>query len=426
MNKKAISLITAAALSLAFVSACGKAEPTTSTDIEGTNVTVETAALRDITTTATYTGTLTATNSANVTSKVSAKITSINVEVGDWVNKGQVLAVLDSTDYQYQLSQAEASYKQAQAAYNSAVTSKNNIGGASEQSKAQLEQALNSAKLAYDNAKTNYDRQKQLYEMGAISLAAYESAETALENARLAYETAKKSYDITVNVITPGNETSADNGVETAKAALNAASVAVSQAKQAIANTKITAPISGYISANNAVLGSFASAGMALFAISDSRELEAEINITESVIPYVKVGGKALIDISSAGLVGAEGTVTVVNPVKNTMTGMYTVRVSVPNDSDNLKVGMFADITLVTEQSCTDALSVLSSSILQEADGYYVYTISGNEATKKQVVIGVSDGEYTQIIEGIDEGDVIACEGKEYLSEKNNIVNIVE
>lgn len=426
MNKKAISLIAATTLALGLMAGCGESTVTQTTDVSGTNVTVEEVVKRDIVTTATYTGTLTATNSAAVTSKVSAKITSINVEVGDWVEKGQVLAVLDSSDYRYQLSQAEASYKQAEAGYNSAVTSLNNVGGSTQQSRVQLEQALNSAKIAYDNAKTNFDRQAKLYEMGAISLAAYESAQSGLENARLAYETAQKSYDITVNVITPGTEDSAKNGVETAAAAKNAAALAVNQAKESVANCSITAPISGYVSANNATLGSFASAGMTLFAISDSRELEAEINATESVIPYVSAGGKALVDIPSANLYGAEGVVTVVNPVKNAMTGMYTVRVSVPNESDNLKVGMFADITLLTQQSQSEALSVLSTSVLQETDGYYVYKVTGNEAEKIQVVIGVTDGTYTQIIEGIEEGDVIVADGKEYISEKNNIVNIIE
>lgn len=427
MNKKLLTGILASVMAIGALTGCGSVETIEdATDVAGVNVTTAPAAIRDIETTATYTGKLVTNDSAAVVSKVSAKVLSINAELGDWVNKGDVLVVLDSTDYNYQLRQAEAAYKQAEAGYETAKTSFDNVGGANEQTKIQLESALNSATIAYNNAKTNFDRQKALYDMGAISLVTYENAETALENARLAYESAKKSYEVGMNVLTPGNEKSAQKGVESAKAAMETASVAAAMARENIANTRITAPISGYVSAKNVALGQFASPGVALFTISDTRSLEGEINVTESVIPYVKVGGSARIEVDSAAIGEMEGTVTMVNPVKDAMTGMYTVRVSVPNDDETLKIGMFADITLLTEQSVTDALSVPTASVMQDEEGYYVYTVSGSIAEKKPVTPGVSDGEYTQIIDGIEEGDEIVCEGKEYISEKNNSVNVVK
>lgn len=426
MNKKLISFATMSVLAISCLAGCGAGK--TTEDIEdsvGVNVTVEAAFRGNIDTTATYTGTLTTRDMAYVTSKVSAKVKTINAEIGDWVEKGDVLVVLDSTDYEYQLRQAEASYEQANAAYNSASTSMNNVSGASEQSKIQLEQALNSAKLNYDNAKTNFERQEKLYEMGAISLVTYEGAKTALENARMAYETAEKNYDIVTNVITPGNEVSAKSGVETAQAAKNAASLAINQAREYIANTKITAPISGYISSKSVVMGQFAAAGSPLFTISNAENIEAEIYVTESVIPYITEGSKAQVKVASAS-VDAEGKVSVVNPVKDSMTGMYTVRVSVPNENGMLKIGMFADITLYTDQSAEDVVCVPSSAIMQEGSEYYLFVANGNTAEKRVVTQGVSDGEYTEIIEGVESGESIICEGKEYVTEANNIINIIE
>ncbi len=423
--KKILSLICVAALCVSVAAGCNDANVTEATDSYGINVTTSQAVVGDIDTTATYTGSLTTDDFAFVTSKVSAKVKTINAEIGDWVNKGQVLVVLDSSDYEYQLSQAEASYAQAEAAYNSALTAQSNVGGAAEQSKAQLEQALNSAKLAYDNAKTNFDRQKQLYDMGAISLAAYENAKMTLDNARLAYESAQKNYDIMTNVITPGNHSSAQSGVETAQAAKNVASLAVNQARENIANTRITAPISGYVSQKNVANGQFASAGMTLFTISDSSDLQAEISVTEAVIPYVKVGSRALVNVTSANL-SVECEVSVVNPVKDSMTGMYTVRIAVPNEDDSLKIGMFADITLYTEQSAKNVICIPADAIMQEGDEYYVYVAEGDKAVKKVVKVGVTNGETTEITEGLQLGEAVICEGKEYLSEKNNLINVVD
>lgn len=425
MSKRFLLIALAFALACSMTGCNSVETMEEATDTFGVNVTVNEAVVRDVDVQTTYTGKIVTNDSAAVTSKVSAKIVSINAEIGDWVNKGQVLMVLDSTDYEYQLRQAEAAQQQAAAAYESAQTGLENVSGASEQTKIQLESALNSATIAYNNAKTNYDRQKTLYEMGAISLVAFESAESALENANLALESAKKNKELALNVLVPGNEKSAEKGVESAKAAMETARVAADMAREYIANTTITAPISGYVSAKNATIGQFASPGVALFTIADTSDLEAEINVTESVIPYVKLGGKAIIKIGSAGGDVVEGTVTVVNPVKDAMTGMYTVRVSLP-DEEMLKIGMFCDVTLVTEQSAKNAVSVISTAVLEDADGYYVYVVSGNEAEMRRVEVGVSDGEYTQIKDGIIEGEIVVDEGKDYISEKNNIVNIVD
>lgn len=453
MRKRILAAVLA--FSALIFTACGNGEEEVPTESAGTNVTVEEAARRDIEATAVYTGELTTNERASVTSKVSAKVIAINCDVGDYVTKGQVLLSLDSSDYEYQLKQAQASYRQAQAGYtqaeagykqaeagvNSASVSYNNVkNGASEQSMAQLEQALSSATIAYNDAKTNYDRQKQLYDMGAISLAAFESAKSAYENATLARDSAQKNYDLAKDVLLPGNEESAQSGVDTANAALDTARAAMSsagaameaarlaetQARDSIANTKITAPISGYISSKSVTLGQFASPGYELFSISAAGDLEAQIQVTESVVPYVKVGGEALVSIDAAGKKNLKGTVTVVNPVKNAQSGMYTVRVSVPNTDDTLKIGMFADITLITSESAENVVSVPANAILQEGEEYYVYVANNMAAEKRKIETGASDGEYTEIKSGVEEGEIIVVDGKEYLSETNNLINIVQ
>lgn len=427
MNKKVLSLAMCAIVATCSFTGCNNANVTDETVGEArVNVNVETASVRTIETQAPYTGELVTGNTAMVTSKVTAKIVSINAEVGDWVEKGEVLMKLDSTDYSYQLKQAEASYAQAKASYDSAKTGLNNVGGTSDQSKIQLEQALTSSELSYNNAKNNFERQKELYEMGAISLVTYENAQLQLENAKLAYESAKKNYEIVTDVITPGNTESAENGVKTAEAAMKAASLSADMARENIANTTIKAPISGYVSAKNVSLGQFASAGSPLFTISNPENLEAEIRVTESVIGFVQVGGKAVVNVSSASLKNVEGTISVVNPVKDSVSGMYTVRVSVPNTDKKLNVGMIADVTLVTTESAENALSVSSTAVGEDETGCYVYVVKDGKAEKRFVTIGVTDGEYTQITDGLTDGETVVVKGKEYLSETNNLVNIVE
>ena len=428
--KKITALAVSATLVIAALAGCSGdvavyEEATDATDA-GINVVVAKAEIRDIESTVAYTGEMVAGEIAYVTGKASAKVESINVNLGDWVDKGDVLARLDDSDYAFQLSQAKAAYNQADAAYQSAVVARDNVEGVNKQAELQLSQAVNASQIAYNDAKLNYERQSELYKKGSVSLVAFESAKSAYENATLAFESAKANYEINITILADGNKKSADSAVATAKAARDAALLAVEQAESFMDNTVITAPISGYISSKNVALGQFASAGMALFTIADTRSLEIEVKVTEAVVSSLKVGGKATVDVPSANVADTEGEVSLVNPVKDAATGMYIVRISVPNGDNALKVGMFADVTLVTTDSIEDALCIPTRAIVQTEEGNYVLVVNGNLAKKVWVECGVEDGEFTSVADGLAEGDIVVCEGKDYISEENNVVNIVE
>jgi len=403
----AITLFLALVMSL---SACGK-ENTEQTLSNAVNVEVYTVENSDVSNVVSYTGTLKAASSASATSKVSGKVRSINAEIGDYVEKGTVLLTIDDTDYRLQYEQALASLNSAKASYNSVV------GGSSKQSDIQYSQALSSAKTAYNDALNNYNRQKQLFDMGAVSKVALDSAETALKNAELALNTAQQNYDLNSQVLGPERTESAQAGVNSAQAAVNLA-------RNSLANCTITAPISGYVASKNAQIGQMISPGMEIFSIKDTKSIEAEVNVTESVIPYITTETEATVSVKSADALDIPATVSVVNPVKNASTGMYTVRVSIPNEDSRLNDGMLADVSLVTGKE-ENVLSVPSEALMQENDSYYLYIANGNKAERKDVEIGISDDENTVIISGVKEGDKVIVSGKDYISEKNNEIKIV-
>lgn len=465
MNKKIISTITAAAL-LTLTAGCGKKETPTSAEVTGTNVSVYTARQDGITSNITYTGEIKAAEDVSVSAKASGTANVVNAKLGKYVNAGDVLLKIDSTSYQLQYNQAQAAYNSAQAAYNSTV------GGSQQQTVNKLRDAVTSAQTEYnnalssynrekelydnntnltsarnalENAKTNYEHTKSLFDLGAASQTvldnariAYENAEAAvtaaesnlktgiesakqrLDNAAINLASAKESYNLTVNVVNPETEATAKAQVASAKAALDLA-------KNSLDNTTITAPISGYVSAVNISRGEMVAQGTPLFVISDTSSVEGEINITESVISSVTIGTPAVISVKAAGIEGISGSVQTVNSVKDAATGLYTVRVRIPNENSVLKVGMFAEIVLETA-NIADAVTIPSNALMQEGTDYYVYLVDeeNNIVEKKFVETGITNGDMTEIVSGIVSGDTVVVSGKEYLSEKNNQINITE
>ncbi|MBR5156710.1 MAG: efflux RND transporter periplasmic adaptor subunit [Clostridia bacterium] len=404
---------------------CGKSKATQQAD-DAINVTVFEAGEDSINATADYTGQIMGAQSTTVSAMVSGKANGIYVEEGDYVTAGTILLLVDATTYQLAYNQALAAYNSALSGKKSAEASYNSVtGGSTQQSLAQLESALNAAKLAHDNALDTYNKNKTLFDMGAISQLEFNGYKTAYENAKLNYDTAQTNYNLTKDVVSNESKAVAAAGVDSAQAGIQSAKAALDIAANNLKNCTVTAPISGYISAKNVNKGQMVSAGIALFNITDTSSVNIEINVTESVIPLISVGTKATINVSSAGLSNLEGTVAIVNPVKNAQTGLYTVKISLPNADGALKEGMIANLTLITESS-DNTLVVPSNALLQsDEDGYYVYIVNGDAAEKRPVQTGIESSEFTEILSGINLGDKVVVDGKDYISKNNNKVKIV-
>ena len=393
---------------------CGGEEKVSNIQTEtAVNVTVKSPKRMTIENTVTYTGEIKASQSTSVSSKASGVASVVYKEIGDYVEEGETLLIIDDTDYRTQYNQAQAAYSGAVAQYNSIKN------GSTQQTKLQLESALSAAKIEYNNAKTNYDNQKVLYENGAVSKASYDAAVTRFDNAKLNLDTAQNNYNLTINVVLEESKANA-------QAAVNTAKVSVQAAQNALNNTVVKAPISGYIASRNANKGQMVAAGAEIFSIKATQNVEAQINVTEAVISEVAVGTKAVVNVKAADAGNIEGTVTNVSPVKNAQTGMYLVCVAVENADGKIKDGMFADITLTLNDS-VDALAIPSEAVLEDKDGTkYVYIASDNKAKRKNIKIGIINDKYTEVVSGISEKDKVIVSGKDYLSEINNKIRIVK
>lgn len=494
MNRKIISIILAAALT-ASLAGCGKGNKAAQVEEDSaTNVKVSTAVIGSVESTVSYNGDIKSVSTGSVTPEAAGTVAAIYAEVGDLVKAGQVLMTIDDSNYRHSLSQAQAAYKQAEAGYSqaqasisqsesalksaeaayaqaeagynqtkagydSAVAAYENIkNGSTVQSGISMNQAVTSAQTAYDNALDNYNRQKALFDIGAISQVALDSAKTALDNAKLALDTAKQNAQLNENVMAPQSIAAAEAGVnqakaameqaqagkmqaqagveqakssrkqidatiEQAKAGMEQAKVAVSMAQEALANCKVKAPISGYIASKNVVIGQTAAQGMEAFSIKNPDMLEVEIKVTEAVIGNLGVGTKAKINVKAAGTENADGVISALGETKDAMTGMYLVKVSVPSE-EGIKDGMIAEVELTTGFA-ENVLIIPQSSIFVAEEETYVYVAEGDKAVKKVIETGLTNEENAEVVSGLAEGDAVITEGKDFLSEKNNLIRII-
>lgn len=218
---------------------------------------------------------------ADVASKVSAKITEINVDVGTSVKEGDILARFDMKELPAEANQARA--------------------------------ALQAANVALENARLNYSRTQQLFQSGAASQQAYDSAKASFETASAQ--------------------------VAQAKAGVDAISAQLS-------NGEIVAPVSGIVSAKNVNVGEIAIAGADLFSIVNPDSMYLNAYLPARLSEKVKTGQKVTVSVSEIPDKLLDGEVTVVNPIIDAGNKNILIKIKLLDDDPALKVGMFTEIAL--------------------------------------------------------------------------------
>ncbi len=254
---------------------------------EGTKVTAEKAAIRNITEIVTASGKVFPEIEVKVSPDISGEIVELNVEEGDTVKRGQILAKIYADIYASQRDVASADVTRAQALVSNATAQ------------------LDALKATLDQTEATYNRQKTLVGQKVISQAEFEQAEQA-------YLSAKANYNASVQNISANRA-----AVQSSLASLNRASKDVSR-------TTIVAPMDGVVSLlavkkGERVVGTAQMAGTEMMRIADLGSIEAQVDVGENDIPKVKIGDTALVEVDAFNNRKFKGVVyKIANPLTST------------------------------------------------------------------------------------------------------------
>jgi membrane fusion protein (multidrug efflux system) len=211
-----------------------------------------------------------------VSPKMLGRISELFMDEGAIVKKGQLLAVLDSTDMVAQKDQiiaakmlAEASVLQARAKYEYDL--KNNKV---------LEVALSKAKEDFDRAKAQYSKD-------VITQEQFDHAKKALETAQAQLEAAHSMANVSNTQIQ-----SAQASVESAQAQINLINTQLN-------NTKLFAPSDGIIGKRWLMPGDIAQPGQSIFTIVNDNKLWISIFLEETKLENLKIGQAALFTLDT-------------------------------------------------------------------------------------------------------------------------------
>lgn len=298
------------------------------------------------------TGTIKPVDSVEVSPKITARISQVLVKENDRVTAGQTVAVLDGKDYQAKQDQAQ---------------------------------------LKVSNTQLEYQRAQELYDLGA--------------GTKQALDTAKFNYDTAVSALT--------------------------DAQSNVAETIITAPMDGIVVGEPKSVGTMAVQGNSnptvIMYIANTSQKQIMAKIDETDIGQIQVGQDATFTVDTytgqtftahvskisqtdtSNTWNTTGTSSTTSSSSSSASVIYYyVTLDVDDPDDVLKLGMTARVEINTSEK-ENALVVPIAALKTNDKGSYVLRVNDNGQTEQvNVTTGIYSDEYVEILSGLDEGDKVS------------------
>jgi RND family efflux transporter MFP subunit len=385
------------AASLAFLTAgCAKheaAQASTVTAAEAPTVAIAKTSNEDLSRGLVLTAEFRPYQEVDVMAKIAGYIKKINVDVGDRVQQGQLLATLEIPEMGDDLKRADAATVRSQA----------------EVTRAQDE--LRRAKSSHDIAKLSFDRLSAVAQKKPGLVAQQEIDEAQSRELVAAAQLA-----------------SANSALAVAQEQVKVNSADTNKVKTLMDYTRVTAPFTGVITKRYADTGSMIQAGtasqtqaMPVVRLSENSKLRLILPVPESAVPTVHIGQQVEVKVPTLNR-SFPGTVARSAGKVSMATRTMETEVDVLNPSLVLIPGMYAEVNLTTDRHnqvlavpimAVDMDPVPAGQNSQVAQsGQVMIVTANNRVERRKVMLGIETASQVEVRSGLNEGDSIVLSGR--------------
>jgi membrane fusion protein, heavy metal efflux system len=185
----------------------------------------------------------------------------------------------------------------------------------------------------------------------------------------------------------------------------------------------VLSPVSGRVTARNAAPGVFVQPGNtpAPYSVADISRIWLNASVTESDMPLARKGQQIHVSVMAFPDRTFEGRISTVGSTVDPQLHRGLVRAEIDDPKHELLPGMFAAFVIVTGDPITAAAMPLDG-VVREGDGSMTVwvTIDGHHFAQRTVKLGLQNGGYDQVIEGVSLGERVVIKGAIIL---DNMVN---
>ncbi len=339
--------------------------------------------------------------------EASGKIEELYIEIGDWVEEGQPMALLDQEDLYNQLEAARVDLSRSQANYD--LVSR----GYTPRELQGYEAQIDSAQLALNEAREDLNYVKELHESGFASDEELDTAEYTVEQAELNLRQAQDALDVLL-------DGSTSEEIRSASASVQISRLNVQNAENSLGDATIFCPMSGvvlerFVTEGSVIVSSLASfsGGDPVCSIGDLSSMKAYAYVDENDIGMVEIGQVCELDVDAYRGEIFEGLVLKIHPQAVSQGGVtvFTVEVEVPNDEERLMAGMSCEVEIITEKF-DEVLLVPDPAVVMRDDRHWVFVVDEDDRIEaREIEVGETNYEYTEVISGLEEDEQVIVRG---------------
>jgi RND family efflux transporter MFP subunit len=342
-----------------------------------------------------------------------------DVQEGDVIAKGTVLARLRQSDYAVKVTQAESQTMDTRAGVDSSKAQLAEAHSSLESSQSQLSEA----QAAYDKAKSDFDRAASLFASQSLTKPEYDSAKTQLDMAEAKLKVAKAQIGVVKARI---NVASAQ--IASFDAKVKGAQAQVVEARIPLQDTLLRAPVNCVVLQKKLEFGALISPGTPAFVIADTTSVKALFGVPDLMIKNLKLGDPLMLTTESAPGADFHGQITAISPAADAKSRVFDVEVTIPNEGDVLKVGMIAALTVAGENPAAVLPVVPLNAIVRAKNDSQLYAVfvveeqSGRSiARQRNIKLGETFGNTVAVTEGLKSGERIITTGANLIQDGDKV-----
>lgn len=381
MKFRLISLFIPFLALILLINGCGGGETPASasrergeSNLPAKEVSLARAELRRLVRTVTAPGTLAADEQATLSFKVAGRLSSLSVDLGTPVRKGQIVAQIETNDFKVRLEQAEAALQQARVRLGLPPQ------GTDDRIDTENMALVRQARALLDEAFQNRERARQLVQQGI-------QPQAELDRVESAYKVADSRYQDAVEE------------VRNRQAVLLQRRSELAIARQQLAETTLYAPFDGAVLERLVTIGEFLAPGTPAMRIVRLHPLRLRLEVPEREARGINIGEPVRVTVDDQSGRNYSGRVARLSPAFNELSRTLIIEAEVDNERGLLRPGSFARADIETS-STSEVVMVPASAIVNFAGIQKVFTVKDGKAVEHNVTVGRTIDDWS-VVQGI-------------------------
>ncbi|MBX6312538.1 MAG: efflux RND transporter periplasmic adaptor subunit [Isosphaeraceae bacterium] len=346
--------------------------------------------------------------------KLAGYARNVAVDIGDRVQKGQVLAELDVPEIEADAAEKRAEVDQAESRHAQALAAVKVAQAGVEQAEAkwvEVQASIKKAEADLARYRSEFERAQQLTRDRAVTEAVLDearnrfyAAEAARDAARAGAASAQAARSEAKALLEKARSDvkAAESGIEVARATAR-------HAEALLGYARIEAPYDGTVIRRFVDTGHLTvpgPQGTPLFIVSRSDLVTVVVGVPEAQAGSVHVGDRALSRFQALDGKPVEGKVSRTSFALDDASRTLRTEIDLPNPEGVLRPGLYANVSIITEEH-PDALTIPATALIRDGAKAFCVCIIDGKAHRRPVEVGITDGAVVEILSGLKGDELV-------------------